>query len=221
MDCERFAGALTDFALGAPLETRAAAHLATCPMCAARLDTERRLVSSIDSGLQTALAVEPAPGFAARLESRLNDTRVDAHSSRWWVYAAAAATVLLVVGVTLVDRPAPPTVATSQPVRDIPLPASATPVVSMPPRQVLPPPSIARRRQPKPPPLVLVPPEQEEGLRQLLVLINAGRIDSTALLPAAEPVVPGVVPSIESSIVPITIEPLFPVPAGEKPGGSQ
>ena len=180
-------------------------------------------MSSIDSQLQTALAVEPAPGFAARLESRLNDTRVDAHSSRWWMYAAAAAVVLLVVGVTLVSRrPAPPIELTaSQPVRDIPLAAPATQALSTPPADAMPPPRVARPRQPKPQPLVLVQPGQEKGLRQLLVLINAGRIDSTALLPAAEPVVPGVVPSIESSIVPITIEPLFPVPAGEKPGGSQ
>lgn len=104
--------------------------------------------------------------------------------------------------------PAPPArLVTPAPMRPVVPVASDTVVVRTP--------AAPRRRAPRTEAQVQVAPGQEEALRRFLALVNQGQIDLGLVLTEHSAPLQSV-PLIESTIVPVTIEPLFPAPAGEK-----
>lgn len=103
MGCEDYRSALTDAALGAPMPSELAGHLAVCPRCRIELGDQRRLVSAIDRGLDEGLRIEPSPVLAARVRRRLAAEPKPRRGVAFWVPALAALAAAL-VGIALLSR---------------------------------------------------------------------------------------------------------------------
>ena len=101
MACIRFVRELKDHALGAPLGTPAAAHLAVCVACQALVARERRLVSAIDDAIARVAAAEPPVELPARLREI---PRLVPRTRRAWRVAALVAGLAAVVFLTVRGR---------------------------------------------------------------------------------------------------------------------
>ena len=73
MACDRFAEAIRARALGSPLRADAAAHLAVCSGCQAMLETEERVMATIDTALEELASTGPAPDFMSRVRAHVED----------------------------------------------------------------------------------------------------------------------------------------------------
>src|SRR5687768_3249758 len=91
MSCERFREAITGHAAGAELDPAAAAHLAACDACAARLDRQRRLLAEVDAELERALAMTASSEFVAGVTARVRTS--DGRPAAVWIGLAAAAAI--------------------------------------------------------------------------------------------------------------------------------
>ena len=95
MSCERFSEAIAGHAAGGEISAAAAAHQASCESCAARLATQRRLLTDVDAELARTLSLSASPEFVARVTSRVT---APGRSVVWrpaavWVGLAAAAAI--------------------------------------------------------------------------------------------------------------------------------
>jgi len=135
MSCHDHDDAILDLARGATLppgtEGAVLAHLDTCAACAAKLERER----AITGNLRALAAATPGPADPDAMERRLVEelaslTTTPARGVRWPAWLAAAAAVMVAVGLTFGWRarqappaPAPAAVATSE---FVPWPGAAT-----------------------------------------------------------------------------------------------
>jgi hypothetical protein len=103
MACDRFAGELNDHAVGAPLGTAAAAHLATCSSCQLRLERETRLMATIDFAIEQVGSARPAADYQVRLREKAS-VRIQSRRGRWLATATVAAAAVL-VAIALDVRP--------------------------------------------------------------------------------------------------------------------
>jgi hypothetical protein len=229
MSCERFKTRLTDFALGAA-DAELHAHLAGCASCRAELDAQRSLLASINRGLASLVAGNPAGNFAAHVRRRI--TEKEGAPLPWlagWmpVTAAGLALIVLVTFWMLRREHAPPERAketppaqNSRPPREPQL-AQKAPAVPAPsnaggPHKIRPPrePQSAANREPE----VLVPRGE---MAAVILLYNAnwnGKADGASLVAEAR--------SLSDSLKPMAIAELkipalevVPLESGEQPKG--
>lgn len=76
MGCEKYAGWLTDCALGQLPPSRASellAHMHDCAACREALETAQQAAKAADHGMNLLVAGEPSPQFHARLRARIAD----------------------------------------------------------------------------------------------------------------------------------------------------
>ena len=205
MSCERFTTAITDHACGAPIDARAAAHLASCPACLQALVDQRTLLADAEADLRRALNLTASSDFRARVLARLQEKQPVAWYARWKV-AAAAVVILTVAAGTYVTW--------TSPQRQESLPALATaPSVSAgnAVTPAVPAPSIltdgdaprdrtrrranartrratagATRTNAELP--VIVPDSQSRAIARLVELLRSGQLDATNLPPPRESV---------------------------------
>jgi len=104
MACEKYSGWMTDGALGALRGEREAelrAHAAACADCRREWDAMRSLVAAVERSVESLVAGEPSPQFAARLRARIAEERAPAawplFAWRGFIVAALAAAALLAV----------------------------------------------------------------------------------------------------------------------------
>ena len=117
MACKKYAGWVTDCALGQLAASRKAelmAHVRDCADCREALERARQAAELADRGVELLVAGEPSAQFAARLRSRIAEespTRIGL--TRRLAVAASVALCLALVGVAAVNylkgdaRPAP------------------------------------------------------------------------------------------------------------------
>lgn len=98
MNCNDFKERIADFAGGEPMSEPMRKHLASCPVCAAELQTARRVLDAVTPRS----VVEPSPDFDARIlaAARTAPSRPSPRRILRWVGSIAAAAVV-VVAVTL------------------------------------------------------------------------------------------------------------------------
>jgi hypothetical protein len=194
MSCERFREAIGGHAAGGEINAAAAAHLASCESCSARLATQRRLLADVDAELAHTLSLSASPEFVARVTSRVT---APSRSVVWrpaavWVGLAAAAAIAVAAvlrwpapavspvgppSASALSVPAPPSMVAETPAR-----ASAAARVTVrrsgPPssRKVLPAPRVED-------PVVIVNPDQVRAIARLRELLNAGRLTEKMLPP--------------------------------------
>jgi len=231
MACDRFAVALKARALGVPLPSDAAAHLAVCSKCQAALAAEEQLFSIIDRALDDVGAVKATPDFVSRVRARVEDAPRWTPGG-WWkptvAVAAAAALVAMIVAGRVArndsgvhDAAAPRPVqhavesrAEPAPVAHAPMPAQ-TRAAAASPRAGLRMPVNTVRAARAPEVEVLVPRGQRQAVGRLFASL-AGRPDvvSALLKFNGEGAVLGstVTEPPELTIAPIRIEPVV-VPA--------
>jgi len=230
MICDRFKTRLEDFALGAE-DPELCAHVDSCASCRAVLDTQRALLDSIDRGLTSMVAGEPAGDFAAHVRQRIAQEGI---TTRPWfagwlpITATALALVVLVTFLMLRRDHAPtesvketPPAQTARPPREPQL-AQKAPEISVPssasgPRMIRPPrpPQPAALREPE----VLVPRGEMAAVMRLFHANWEGNADGASLMAAAIPTTESLKPltTAELKILPLEIVPL----AEEgKPNGS-
>ena len=195
MSCDRYTAALADHACGADLSPEVEAHLASCVGCAARLARQRRAVEGLDAELQQLVAVEPSPFFVERVPAHVSESPARRPTRLWWWSAAAAAAVMALAAFLLSDDRQQPASAPVHADATTPLPSST--VTDQPSSAVvrdLPPPveqrprhSVRAQRQPATAaePKVLVPPGQMQAVERYVALLRSGRLDTSALQPAA------------------------------------
>jgi ferredoxin len=199
MSCERFTEAITDHACGAPIDERAAAHLAACTTCRRMFDQQKDAVEAMDAELRDALAITASPEFAVRVSVRVRNRRPALPAvARWWIGAAAAAAVATALYLGLGQQPP------GGPIQQSAGTSLSTPVERQTP--VLPPlveaahPTHIRRDKGrvavkgprinasvvKPVELeVIVPPDQARAIARLRELVNRGVLDDMPLPPPA------------------------------------
>jgi len=193
-------------------------------MDAERHERPMTLLETIDRDLRTALAVEPSPGFVARVRTRIaSEAESAASDSGWrWSFGVAAAGVAAVVVATafLVSRPQvgikSPDAAVAK--ADIPPDTTPAPLVAAIPSSVAKAPSkVPRPRhvpnaQPATPratlPEVLVDPREAAALRAVIAATRAGAIDLAPLVRASAPSALETPPIVAIAIAPLTIDPL-------------
>jgi hypothetical protein len=224
MACERFADAIRARALGSPLRADAAAHLAVCSDCQATLDTEERVIATIDTALEQLASTGPAPNFVSRVRAHVE------HAPRWTPRTlrtqAAVAALAVLVGAVVVgrlprERSSVREASASRPVaRPVVAPAekvagpTARPETKRKPRA---------RRRPVPEPArlaqmpeVLVPDRQREAIGRLFASLRAGRPEVISMLMSLHSGEPGS-DSRGLTIEPLRIEPVvvsaLPAPA--------
>jgi hypothetical protein len=100
MACDRFTRELNDHAIGAPLGSAAAAHLATCSSCQLQLERETRLMAAIDFAIEQVGSARPAADYPVRLREKAS-VRTRAGRGRWVIASAAVAAAAALVAVTL------------------------------------------------------------------------------------------------------------------------
>ena len=200
MSCERFSEAIAGHAAGGEISAAAAAHQASCESCAARLATQRRLLTDVDAELARTLSLSASPEFVARVTSRVT---APGRSVVWrpaavWVGLAAAAAIAVAA---VLRGPAPavspmtgaPATPRESAVASAPV---TTPAIvetgALSPTDRRP---AVRRSQPRPSrqvaapvsvqgePPVIVSPDQVRAIARLHQLVNAGRINEKTLPP--------------------------------------
>jgi hypothetical protein len=195
MPCERFREAIAGHAAGAEIDTGAAKHLASCPACAARLQTQRRLLAEVDAELARALAIEASPEFAAGVAARVSlPTRrpILWRPATAWIGLAAAAAIVMVSFLWMPGAPAPqppPESASAAPApARLPVVANVTagavpdfqPVIRRSPVRSSRAVTTARRADEPP---VIVQPDQARAIARLRELLSTGRLTEEMLPP--------------------------------------
>jgi Putative zinc-finger len=111
MACEKYSGWMMDAALGGlrgEEEAELRAHIAGCAGCHAEWDAARALAAAVDGSVESLVAGEPSPQFAARLRTRLAEAPAPA---AWplllWPRFAAAALVMAVMLIAVLMTRAP------------------------------------------------------------------------------------------------------------------
>jgi hypothetical protein len=104
MACDRFTRELNDHALGAPLGSAAAAHLATCSSCRLRLEEETRLMATIDFAIEQVGSARPAADFQVRVREKAS-VRIQSWHGRWLPATATVAAAAVLVVIALDVRP--------------------------------------------------------------------------------------------------------------------
>jgi hypothetical protein len=106
--CKKYGNWMTDAALGelAPgRERELMAHIAGCEGCRKTYTQARQFAATVDRGVESLVAGEPSPHFAARLRAQIADER-PAPRFAWltWKPAAAALAVAAVIALFFVFR---------------------------------------------------------------------------------------------------------------------
>lgn len=193
MSCQRYATAIADHACGAELAPDVAAHLTSCPACAAQLVQQRRAIAGLDDELQQMLAIEPSPFFVQRVQAQVRDTASPRRArGLWWAVAAAAAMVVVAL-LLIVDRqrPAPiqvqtettPAPTVSKDPRNAAAPTAPTtraPVTAT--HRIVPARPIAKAPEPD----IQVRPGQMQAVDRYMALVRSGRLDTSTLTAKAE-----------------------------------
>jgi hypothetical protein len=194
MACHQFTGEIRAHALGSPVGADAAAHLAICSQCQSALETEERILATINGALSEVMSTAPGPHFIARVRAHVEAMPPRWTPAAWWMRAAAAAVALL-IAVVLVSR-LPHEGSTTRdtatrPSADVPLAtpperavdrplAGATPEPvqqdRIPRRRVLAPERITRTTE------VLVPSGEREAVNRLFASLRAGRPEVVSML---------------------------------------
>jgi hypothetical protein len=194
MSCERFKTRLLDFALGAE-DAEFSAHLDACAACRAALDAQRTLLASMDRGLASLVAGEPAGDFAEHVRQRIAQAGVTTRPwfAGWLPVSAAALALVVLVGVLTIGRPSrpPQSAGVTPPAQVAPIEkagAVAPPEVT----PTKPPRTVAIGRPPRPPqsaavrePEVLVPRGQMDAVMQLYHSVWSGKADGAMLMAEA------------------------------------
>jgi hypothetical protein len=222
MSCERHATALSDHAIGAPLDRAAQAHLDDCAACRARLDRDRQAMAMLDDDLAGALAVEPSADFRAQVRTRIASEPVPA---RFWPRAlilAAATSLVIVVGLLALQStrrasgpegtPPHPDIALHSEAPQAPV-AIVTRKAPMP--ELVHEPARGRRRQVdvqrvatrhSAEPAVIVPPDRAAAIRRYVMAVAEGRVEiPEGALPTPASAAP--------EIAPLTVEPIVIPPS--------
>ena len=231
MDCETCFEALTAHALGRPLAGRARDHLEGCAACRVRLEDARRAARDMDDELRRALALQPSPGFVARIREGAAAAGDTPRWRRWWpalVAGAAGAAVLMTVQLA---RREPARPGLLDPLRQAAtrphtlLPRSQPPVApltsSRPSGQLSNARPAATRRpgEPSREPEVIIPPGQRQAIRRFAASLNAGLISIPPMLAqSGEPLALIEIAPLE--LKPIVIPPVE-VPGWQGPGDSR
>lgn len=193
MACDRFGATIRARALGSPLRADASAHLAVCSACQATLETEERVLATIDAALGELASTEPAPNFVARVRAHVE------HAPRWlagawWTPAAVAALALLVAAIVVGswprERSAVREASASHPVQVpavAPAETAANSSISTAKRKDTRNARVHVRRvsdRPRlaPMPEVLVPEQQREAVTRLFASLRAGQPEAIAML---------------------------------------
>jgi hypothetical protein len=218
MACDRVAEAIRARAHGLPLRADAAAHLAVCSGCQATLDTEERVLATINTALEELASTRPSPNFVSRVRAHAEDAPRWMPSA-WWTPATVAALALLVaafvVGRLPRERSAVREASASRPMEaSVAAPAetaanpslnSAKPETKLDTRvrrqAVLEPGRLA------PMPEVLVPGQHREAVSRLFASLRAGRPEVIAMLMSFDGGEPGT-DSRGLVIEPLRIEPV-------------
>jgi hypothetical protein len=200
MSCEKYAGWMTDAALGEPCagrESELLAHAMECDACRESLGRARQLRGFVDRGVEALVAGEPSPQFTRHLRRRIaQESRPQRSAGTVWVSAIASALALAVVLAIMFAR---------RPVHNESNPniASAVNPISAPPGAVTA--SVAGRRNAERTaptgdsrraaqtgaagpthPVIIVPRGQLAAAAQLSAAINSGRVDGNQLLAAQQ-----------------------------------
>lgn len=133
-ECRKFEKALLDATLGAvaPERERAfTAHIAQCEPCRKAYEQARQIAVAVDRGVESLVAGEPSPHFAARLHARMAGEQ-PAPRFAWleWKPAAAAlalACILAVAGIVWIAthrNPAPNAIPSAREIAAVPTPSS-------------------------------------------------------------------------------------------------
>jgi hypothetical protein len=217
MACDRFAEAIRERALGSPLRADAAAHLAVCSDCQAALETEERILATINTAIEELASTGPAPNFVSRVRANVE------HAPRWmpnaWRTPAAVAALALLVAAVVVGRLPRERSAVRDALarRPIEVPVVAPAEAANPSLNTAKPETklIARaRRQPVPEPgrlaqmpEVLVPEQQRQAVSRLFTSLQAGRPEVIAMLMSFDGGEPGT-DSRGLGVEPLRIEPV-------------
>jgi hypothetical protein len=111
MACEKYSGWITGAALGAlrPDEEREfRAHAGLCADCRSQWEAERALALAVNGAVESLVAGEPSPQFAARLRARIADEPAPAawpFLTRTVLSAGALAAAAVVLAVLLLRSP--------------------------------------------------------------------------------------------------------------------
>jgi hypothetical protein len=100
MACDRFTRELNDYAIGAPLGSAAAAHLATCSSCQLRLEQETRLMAAIDFAIEQVGSARPPADYQVRLREKAS-VRIQSGRGHWVLASATVAAAAVLVVITL------------------------------------------------------------------------------------------------------------------------
>ena len=219
MACDRFAEAIRARALGSPLRADAAAHLAVCSGCQAMLETEERVMATIDTALEELASTGPAPDFVSRVRAHVEDAPRWMPGA-WWRPAAVAALALVMAAVAMGrvsrERPAVREASASRPVEvAVVAPAERAADPSLNAARPAQKPGARARRRPAPEPArlaqmpeVLVPEQQREAVSRLFASLRAGRPEVISMLMSLHGGEPGADPR-GLTIEPLRIEPLL------------
>jgi hypothetical protein len=175
----------------------AAAHLAACDVCSARLDLQRRLLADVDAELERALAVTASPELVTGVTARVAASATAPATWRptvTWMGLAAAAAIAGAVYVRTPSETAPPR-ATSVAVAPAPAPRPAPPgAAAASPRPAPRRPTALRHSTRSVPlrevarhseePSVMVDRSQLRAIIRLQELLMAGRLNEDVLPPA-------------------------------------
>jgi hypothetical protein len=105
MACDRFASAITTHALGSPLGAEAGTHLAGCSRCQAALETERRVLATIDLALEDVGGTAASPNFLSRIRAHVEAVPPRWAVAGWRIPATAAALALLMLAAAVFRAP--------------------------------------------------------------------------------------------------------------------
>jgi hypothetical protein len=225
MACERYQGALTDLAAGAPAAPGLEAHLVGCAACRQELDALRRALALVETDLRQLLETEPSPALAARIRRAAAEPLVSPAWRPGRVLQVVAAAALLAVAL-VVTRGREPGPEPARAVDTHPPPANETPspgpaarpaatalpsaVASASASSVAVPHPRASTRPLAPPETeVLVPPGEAEALLRLVALLDRDRV-APPVMGAAGQASPDLAELRPIDIAPLEIVPLDP-----------
>jgi len=207
MACEKYYDWMTEAALGElrpERESELLAHVAECDVCREAYSHAKTVAATVDRGVETLVAGEPSPQFAARLRARITEepAPVRWNWTGWPVVAPASRRLFVAAAGTLALATLLLFVLARWPRHNNPAPTvtmnpSTSPVTLVPqappqPRPVIPAQSrgashvrrsvLPRSREPE----VLVPPGQLEAALQFADAIRTGRVNGAQVLAAQQ-----------------------------------
>ena len=216
MSCDQYEEDLIAAAAGGPSPGPLEAHVARCMSCRDRLENHRRLLAEFDHAVRAGLLIDPSPGFAGRVASRVRQSAAAHRLWRRWTPALAAGVGIVVVAVELVRwPPAPPPASAPKVTADV---HATAPQADPRPTGKEPAPASRPRRAPRShlaisgplastTPEVLVPPGQDEALRRLVLALQAG-VEPPLLLASAATSEKAVTAPAPLEIAPLAVAPL-------------